>query len=425
MKLRDALNLLHRIKLYEIIPFFKLAKRCNIPNTPRVQRLYRQVAISELKTVLNKLSLDDLQKVVNNVFGLIYTQITQQNKNYYIDCIAELKKKNFIKLGIKGCLNVDIFDIEYKNSEQIILFVGENHGWKGNADKIIKQIYDETNCPIDIINEGGFFSKGYSNKASDGSNVTMNRNDPCVIYGYTPKDQLLQQNPDFVKNCIVPYEGRVKKFQEDYRQTQNFSTIIRGLVNNQIELSYSQLLQDCILDFDSYLENPQKYKKKVSDVIKRIYEECTIKKYTKDEFRNHSKSYMDLMKRLTDNFDKKTLESMKEIIIQHNKVDRTSTNLIILGYLNDLPMIIRIVKLIKENKSRYILCFMGAHHSYMIRKMLEIPNLLDFKIKVSGNSNCYYDKRDLEILVKKLDCTQKTTRMQYYDKLIKSPNSTE
>jgi hypothetical protein len=132
--------------------------------------------------------------------------------------------------------------------------------------------------------------------------------------------------------------------------------------------------------------------------------------------KNGEKNHMHLMKGLIDNFDRSTLEKIKQVLVS----DYADNTLLFLTYYYDLPMLLRIVKLLKENKSRYIVCFIGDYHRGNMQRFLSIPGLLN---KIMTSSTVYQTKSipceggSCVLPLKKINCLQKTLRMQYYDSI--------
>jgi hypothetical protein len=401
------------------VPFSEFSALCGIKNTPQSEFLYEQTLAIKLKTILEKKTLPEIQQFcsLNNI-----PIIDDKKELGYIIALCLYYAGPQFNLKIKGCIQVDTYYVRNNDSEQIILLIGERHSLDGNANEIIDSIYKNTTCPIDIINEDSFGSL-----LKQKSNASLMAGDLCVKNGVTPKDDHLDftDNYKFIVRCIVPYQGRIKKFYEDYRNTKYFKVFSSRVYRRQLPFQDTRFftatlnLKDAVIDFHTYLDDPQMYHTNVVDAIKGIYDilaEPITKQDIENAMKNGEKNHMHLMKGLIDNFDRSTLEKIKQILVS----DYADNTLLYLSYYYDLPMLLRIVKLLKENKSRYIVCFIGDYHRGNMQRFLSIPGLLN---KIMTSSTVYQTKSipceggSCVLPLKKINCLQKTLRMQYYDSI--------
>uniref|UniRef100_A0A6C0K5H9 Uncharacterized protein n=1 Tax=viral metagenome TaxID=1070528 RepID=A0A6C0K5H9_9ZZZZ len=411
------------------VPFSEFSALCGIINTPQSEFLYEQTLAIKLKTILEKKTLPEIQQFcsLNNI-----PIIDDKKELGYIIALCLYYAGPQFNLKIKGCIQVDTYYVRNNDSEQIILLIGERHNLDGNANKIIDKMYKNTTCPIDIINEQPFVSLSTSQQMS---NASLMAGDSCVNNGVTPKDDHLDldRNKQFVDQCIVPYQGRIKKFYEDYRSTKYFRVWSNRVSSGRLPIHQTDYikillkLKDAVIDFHTYLDDPQIYHTNVVDAIKRIYDrlkESITKQDIENAMKNGEKNHMHLMKGLIDNFDLPTLEEIKQVLDYGDTggigSKRYLTNLVSLVYYYDLPMLLRIVRLLKENKSRYIVCFMGDYHRENLQRLLSIPGLLN---KIMTSSTVYQTESipceggSCVLSLKKINCLQKTIRMQYYDSI--------
>jgi hypothetical protein len=429
MSLLNPQELLHFLFRVRFSEFTALCK--SIENTPKNEFLYEQTLAMNLTKILEKKTLREIQQFC--LFNKLPIIDDKKMVDSIIAYCVYMTGSRF-NINIKGCIQVDTYYMRNNDSEQIILLIGEYHDLDGNSHKIIDRIYKNTTCPIDIINEDTFFSydsylnedTSYSHFSSyQGSNAIMMAHDSCVIHGLTPKDYRLDHKSQFFRRCIVPYQGRIKKFYEDYREAKflhayNAKFLDAKDFKGSPDEVYKKVLKvrSAVINFHTYLDDPEKYNTNVVDAIKKLNDILQTKQDI-EEAMKIEKNHMDLMKGLIDNFDLSTLKKIIRVL-QDNEDEEL---IYFMSYLCDLPMLLRVVKLLKENKSRYIVCFMGDRHRVMLQRYLSIPGLLD-KILTSSSTlhpieTIPCEEGSCVLSLKKINCLQKTIRMQYYDSITK------
>lgn len=335
------------------------------------------------------------------------------------------------QLKIKGVMMVNQYDfINTTNGFKTHLIVlGENHLYKGNGPHFLKLLVEKTNCPIHVLNE---MWKTYENSNYDNNVCSISNNyNNCFTRYNIPKEnkeELLDtKNIDYFKQCIQPFQGKVKFWNIDMRANFFFNDIfyliydhfeelldkcpLLSIVryNNRVFKTYETAKNhldpkiksylDNILDlheilFDTmlYFNNLKEYNKKLLDKLKMFkgiennilykfllnqanqFDSNQIYMYHYEKTEMKYKNHTYLLDKLN-NLSSQTIESIFKTM--RNK---TPTVLITDTLFMDIYALIKIIELIRNASChQYIIYFCGACHAFILNEFLKIQNLFQYK----------------------------------------------
>jgi hypothetical protein len=402
---------------------------------------------------------------------------------------------NKMNLLVKGCINCYEFKISYKDIIQYIYLFGESHHFQGNSLDIIDFFINNTNCPIQILNEADRSIENPNRNYcfSDKSNVVLihQKYNKCSSLKFnTPKDKDIPDNFNYIKQCIIPLKGRVKFWNMDLRSSPFFSLLqtnqsFLNTLSSQLEINMLDklLLTDSSIDRFKYNVSiiKTKYESKI-DLMKfnntifkmeqfieiykllinvlfnfklynknlliyhlKIYDLGTIERIPRHIIKLYFPYLFKLLNNIinnkgnlkfTENEKYKNhlylMESLNYLVddsltqIFHFLDFYSFTSLVFNCFYVDIYSILRIIRLIRENKSQYILGFYGDSHAHFISVLLSISTIFQYKTddknhyKIKGKVYPFDIKNPNKyIKIKKIHNCKKSERMLLYQNLIK------
>lgn len=404
--------------------------------TPQNKYIVWQTMLNKAKYMLETSRGTDEGKQMIQSFRRRFPSYRNQNEDEIIKYIFNTldyfgnqpNKSQYFKLPIEGIRIVTIYFTHTPRSQQLLLLMGEQHDSPvNNAKEIIQTLVNELDCPIDIIVERPYVSNNLI------SYFTTKPITNCFIKGNNPKQEFLSSNTDYYKSCVEPYKGKVKMWEIDMQQMSWFNWFLFIRYNNEQQIKKDKSLMTMtkqfflnILNYDAYVTNPTYYDNTIQEQYNTIFDYFS-KKYTisdKDQFikrfrTQKEKDYMKLMESLS----YLTYESAKYICDKiRTECEKTFDIVAFVRYLSDAYAFMKICRIIREDKNRMIVCFVGEQHIYMLNDFFT-NCLLSYKTDTTAfpylekiGETMYKETSRTTLVLKKLP-PDRTQRMIYYQKV--------
>lgn len=371
---------------------------------------------------------------------------------------------------IQGCDTVDVFQVLGEGRNQYIICIGENHDLKGNTLELLQWLSKEIDCSVDILVEKGF-QELYTAKSDWGDSLVGAFHKPPLQTCTTPvkipsKKEILEkkQEQDFYKDCIFPYEGKIKIYGIDLRKVTLFFTlhdfssrvadekfnneerkIIRELRTNQHFRNWFDLVlnaQRSILDVDLFLQNRSVYDQKVKKAIYEVYVKSPpeLKQYidlgvikfnpkTKGSFDEYfekilnfkrDKTHLRFMEDLVNLFSMPILDKFFNVLsITLN--DQQPMWVLMSSAIMDLETIFRIHKILAKKKEGFIFVIAGNAHTLQVSRMLDLehtsystPRGSEYTIQYIGTLDCDPYTYDTELDLHNIHCFHQSDWMKIF-----------
>lgn len=298
------------------------------------------------------------------------------------------QKDQFFTLHVEGVRCVSRAFVRTIKSQQTILFLGEHHEiTTGNTPQILETLVRELDCPIDVLAEKPY-DLGISVPPENNALMSYFRKlswSKCFVKGFVPKQTLLADYPEYNKEyfekCVEPFQGKVKFWGIDIRQMSWFRWFLLKFYKDKkkdpsVLISHAKELFCRMLDYDAYLKDPVAYDKSIKEGYTALFNEL-ISTYTLPEDKiaqfkqrflqkepSHEKDHMKLMKSVS--YLSYPIAKYICDMVRNNVKESFETSLFV-RYLQDIYTFLRIVRLVREDKNRMIVLFVGANHIDMLK----------------------------------------------------------
>jgi hypothetical protein len=315
---------------------------------------------------------------------------------------------------------------------QYLFLLGEDHESLGNFPECFTKILKTTQCPIDIIFESSYdlasalsqrgqvFSMDYYDEKKK-SNLRQFRQRFEVLCrrGRVPPQTQQHfhkpQHAQYVQKCVVPYQGRVKIWAEEYRYTDQFlflqmlqlpsATEEEHTMKFEFMMQFFTLFCDAALflsDFDMYTSRLLRFLKEVETYIRSLYPDI---RFSLGHQQGHG--VRRLLKHMQQYLPEKVITLWLDII--YKQCDNQKFHM---SALFDLPACVRILRLYQERKDRLVFVLCGAAHTASLVALLTKMNVGDLTIQRIHQQSCPTPR----FFYPALHSSDRTTRMRYYDR---------
>lgn len=426
------------------VPIENILQSNSLPDTKQTRFTLWRSMLSNVKSLFLNASQDDKKKMLQifrKRFPSYRNQSDSQIEPYVINALDYIgnnpNRSQYFQLQVVGVRKISLYHVHTMRSQQTILVLGERHTSPAhNADKILKTLVSNLNCPIDIVVER-IYESGHV--IIQGNNLisffTSEPTTRCFQRGKVPKQQQIQQSTDYYKTCIEPYEGKIKMWGIDIRRMSwfkwflfiQYSSYQQAIKNDKELLQMTKQMFLQVLDYDLYLQDPLSYDNIIREKYNQVFQ-YFISKFTisgKDEFVNrfnspqHIRGEKDHMK-LMESLHFLNYDSAKYICSRISiDIEQSFDTAMFVRYFSDIYCFLRICRLVRQDRNRMILCFIGAQHveimhDFFIHCSLAYPTDTSPSpvIQYIGGKE-YTQSVQTSLMLKKLPSFQ-SQRMLYY-----------
>lgn len=308
---------------------------------------------------------------------------------------------------LTGCNKLEIFrgmrTTGKKN--QILYLLGEHHEIGGNMLECLHTILNHTKCPVDIIVEasydasiansplGPFFSMSHFKSSVQSNNRTLSRlYTQCRTKGNVPNPSQMTPGSPYFQNCIVPFQGRVKIWSEDYRFSSKFiylQFLEIDLEEEDYQTEKMRLVHafyHLFCDFQTFHTQFELYYERLRDFLDEV-EEFVKRSFPSIHFEIPPRSKG--LRRLLE-----SLRFLPTETIRYWFQSISEQSLLMKLYfplLFDIPVVLRIMRLFQIQKDRILITLCGFFH---------VDNLTDLLIQPFYGHNA---STDSTLWIKRMD----------------------
>lgn len=439
------------------VPLKKTLHNNYMLDTPENRFAIWRKLLSQAETFLRgkKQWRDYIQKAVTHYQMYIVTRkdLTIDWFIFLLDYEGPISERTtYFPLTMVGLQRVGLYFVRSLASQQIIITIGEDHTVPNinNTSDILKTLVKNMDCPIDVLVERPHTPLKLSpTKANSLISYFNNELAKCFIKGYIPRQQKIteQSNKDYYRECVKPYQGKIKLWGTDIRQMswfrwfnyilypedpdQPYGPIDRRITPDIIE--YTKKLFSVTFDYDYFLTDRDGYDKtvrhgyhylleRVADVLgERITKNRKLQQMI-SRMQTHEKDHLRFMGSLSF-FSPETARYICGTIQEECQGDKFNMNNMLFS-IADASMYIRTARLVRENKNRVLLLFMGMDHMNDFHRLLTKFPYVSYKddpvdydtpvIRSFGLQDVPAYR--ISIMLKHLP-KDKTVRMQSYQKI--------